>query len=191
MANAHDTFLYAPEVAAPAPATDEGRLDAFLRTQSKALVAFLRARSYSEEDAQDTAQEALARFARHYAGRPVDEWQPVLYRIAVNAANDRLRLLRRRAADQHVPLEAVEIEDERQDAEQAAADAQYDAMLAEAVLALPERCRQVYLLARVRGMDTAEVARLCGISQRMVQKQLANALQHVWRRFAKDPSDAL
>lgn len=196
MVNGHNNATLAPPLGAAnddanAPAGDAGCLDAFVRQQSDALVGFLRLRSRSEEDARDAAQESLARLVRHYRQKPPAEWKPVLYRIAINVANDRLEQARNRSADLHVPIEGLEIEDERQNAEEAAARAQEAALLAEAVLALPKRCRQVYLLSRVHDKTNAEVACHCGISERMVEKHLANALVHIFRRFGRSPSGPL
>lgn len=48
---------------------------------------------------------------------------------------------------------------------------------------LPERCRQVFVLKRFKGMDTAVIAETLGISQRMVQKHLAKAMVHLFDRL--------
>lgn len=184
-------------LALPSEASDGGTaahaavLEAFLREQSETLVAFLVQRVRTGEDAKDAAQESLARFVRQYQHLPPAQWKPVLYRIAANVAIDRLRHARSRAEDRHVPIEDLEIEDERPNAEEAAAMAQQTALLREAVLALPPKCRQVYLLRRVRGLPSADVAERCNISVRMVEKHLANALVHIYRTFGQQPSDTL
>jgi len=192
MNNGHGAAFLAPPQGLPdtAPVGTSARFDAFVREQYELLVHFLRPRSRTEEDARDTAQESMARLFHHYRDQPTAEWKPVLYRIAINVANDRLRHAQRRHADQHVPLEDMDIEDEQPDAEEAATRAQQDALLRDAVLALPPRCREVYLLKRVHGMTSAQVARHCGISARMVERHLANALAHLCRKFGQAAPNA-
>jgi RNA polymerase sigma-70 factor (ECF subfamily) len=45
-----------------------------------------------------------------------------------------------------------------------------------AVQELPEKCRQVFVLSRFRGMRHKEVAQRCGISTRMVEKHLTRGM---------------
>ncbi len=192
MVNGRNAAILASSPVAPdvGPGNEPACFDTFFREQYEPLVHFLRSRSRTEEDARDAAQESLARLFHHYRRLPPAEWKPVLYRIAANVANDRLRQAQRRHADLHVPLEGMELEDEQPDAEEVAIRAQQDALLRDAVLALPPKCRQVYVLKRVRGMTSAQIARHCGISVRMVEKHLANALTHICRRFGQTAPDA-
>ena len=50
------------------------------------------------------------------------------------------------------------------------------AILAGAVEELPPRCREVFMLRKVEGLDQAEIARRLGISRNMVEKHLRKAL---------------
>jgi len=45
-----------------------------------------------------------------------------------------------------------------------------------AVLRLPPRCREVYLLNRIEDMSYTEIARHCGISVKAVEKHIGKAL---------------
>jgi RNA polymerase sigma-70 factor (ECF subfamily) len=49
-------------------------------------------------------------------------------------------------------------------------------VLEAAVVALPPKCRTVFLLSRIEGLSNAEVAQRCGISVKMVEKHLAKAI---------------
>src|SRR3546814_10782042 len=51
--------------------------------------------------------------------------------------------------------------------------AQQQAWLRQAMLSLPPRCRQVFVLVRIDGLSQGEVARRCGISVKTVEKHLA------------------
>jgi len=192
MANGHNGILQAPRSVLSALAASEpgesgfhADYDMFHRSQYGDLVGFLRKRLRTQEDAEDAAQESLSRLLRCANAEPRAAWKPLLYRIAINIAHDRLRSARRHHADQHVPLEDQEIDADHPGPEEVAARLQAHASLREAVLALPPKCRQVYLLRLVRGLSTAEVARHCGISTRTVEKHLTNALSRVRARVGE------
>lgn len=185
MDDRHD-IIFQDVQPALAAAEERDRLstyDAFFREQYDALLSFLRRRSRTNEDAEDAAQESLTRLTRYRDSHPPSAWKSTLYRIAINVVNDESRKARTHRAQEHVPLDGLEIESEQPTAEEAAAFEQQRTLLREAILALPPKCRQVYLLVRLRGMASKQVATHCGISVRMVEKHLANALLHIRRRF--------
>lgn len=148
----------------------------FVREHRPLLVAFLR-RRISDEDAQDVAQETMVRLMR-YGGQPVEALRPLMYRIGLNAVADRGRRDASRLAHAHVSLEddvlalpSVEpAQDERVAHQQALA------AVRSAVLRLPPRCREVYLLNRIEDMSYTEIARHCGISVKAVEKHIGKAL---------------
>lgn len=158
--------------------------DGFVRTQRDALVHFLQRRTRSVDDAEDLAQESLARLVR-YRGHAPETWTALLYRIAVNALHDRSR----RAASRHVALhvsldgEVAELAAAEPSHEQRTASQQELAALQRALLRLPERCRQVYLLNRIEGMTYNEVADHCGISPKAVEKHIGRALRLLRERL--------
>src|SRR3546814_14283487 len=53
---------------------------------------------------------------------------------------------------------------------------QHEAILRDAILALPTRCRQVYLLSRMEGLSYKQIANRCGISVKTVEKHITQAL---------------
>ncbi len=171
-----------PAPSADAPGNGAHGLDAFFRDQYGPLVGFLRRRSRSEEDAEEAAQESFTRLIPYVGQQPRAAWKPTLYRIATNLAHDRMRQARIRAASPEVPLEHEHIEDDQPGPEQSAERRQQQAQLQAAILALPPQCRQVYLM-RLNGIETVAIAHRCGISRRMVDKHLSNALRHFRRRF--------
>jgi RNA polymerase sigma-70 factor (ECF subfamily) len=48
-----------------------------------------------------------------------------------------------------------------------------------AILALPPRCRAVYLMNRMDGLSYSEIARRCGISAKAVEKHMSRALREL------------
>ena len=52
-----------------------------------------------------------------------------------------------------------------------------------ALLELPEKCREIFVLHRVDGLSRAEIAARMGLGERMVRLYMARALEHVRRRL--------
>lgn len=150
--------------------------EGFVRDHRPLLVAFLR-RRVSDDDAQDVAQETMVRLMR-YGDQPVDSLRPLMYRIGLNVLADRGRRDASRLAHAHVSLEedafvlpsAEPTQDERLGHQQALV------AVRAAVLRLPPRCREVYLLNRIDDMSYSEIARHCGISVKAVEKHIGKAL---------------
>lgn len=161
-----------------------GDFDAFVRRERDGLVRFLHRRTGSEDDAQDIAQESLTRLMRYREQAP-DGWASLLYRIAINALNDRKRRAHSHYDAQHVSLdvEVTELVSTEPTHEQRTATEQELMALQRALLRLPERCRQVYLLNRIEGMTYTEIATHCGISIKAVEKHISRALRLLRERL--------
>lgn len=149
----------------------------FLRGQREALVGFLRRRVSSEEDAQDVAQESLERLIRYRANAP-ESWRPLLYRIAINVLNDRARQAVTHHTADHFSLDehVYKMASSEPAHEQQIASQQEFAQVQKALLRLPQRCRDIYLLNRIEGMSYPQIAVHCGISVKAVEKQISKAL---------------
>src|SRR5699024_5402924 len=147
----------------------------------KALVLFLSSRTRTEEDAQDAAQESFVRLLRYRDTESPESWRALLYRIAINVANDQVRWATRRRVNEHVSLDRVV-------SLLPAADTAMDerviqleelARIGAVINTLPTRTREIYLLSRVEGMKNAEIARHCAISIKTVEKHMTRALARV------------
>lgn len=167
----------------PPPDTDpsatpqgEDGFDRFLREHRGPLVAFL-SRRIGEDDAQDIAQEALVRLMR-YRGQPVEQLRPLMYRIAINVIHDRGRRDSTRQVFAHVSLDQdfIGLASLEPSHDQRIEHEQELALVRAAILQLPERCRQVYLLNRLEGLSYTQIAQHCGISVKAVEKHIGKAL---------------
>ncbi|WP_245889914.1 RNA polymerase sigma factor [Fulvimonas soli] len=169
---------------APLPATRTD-FEVFVRGQRDTLVRLLRRRVPCEEDAQDLAQESLERLMRYRTHAP-ESWARLLYRIAVNALNDRLRRARARGDAQYLSLDeaALDLPSTDLDHEQQVAQRQELVLLQRALLGLPPRCREVYLLNRIEGMSYTQIAAHLGISVKAVEKHVGKALKLLRERLA-------
>lgn len=176
MAHGHDSTVESPrDFPAASPYASGHDFEIFSREQHAPLLNFLRQRT-GEEDARDIAQESLSRLLRYRYTEPAEAWRPLLYRIARNLLNEQYRRCRSHAERYNVPVETVELPDPASPPDLAIQQAQQHAWLREAMLSLPPRCRQVFVLVRIDGLSQGEVARRCGISLKTVEKHLAKAL---------------
>ncbi|MEG3193143.1 RNA polymerase sigma factor [Lysobacter sp. D1-1-M9] len=149
----------------------------FLREHREALLGFLRSRTH-DEDAKDVVQEAMVRLMR-YRGRPPEQLRALMYRIALNVLADRGRRQQSRQADAHVSLDQTfeGLPSSEPSHEQRLATEQELVQVRAAILQLPTRCRQVYLLNRIEGMSYSQIARHCDISVKAVEKHVGRALR--------------
>jgi len=152
------------------------RFERFVRDCVPLLERFLGRLRVRDDDVEDVAQESVARLLRYRDSEPPEAWTALLYRIAINVVRDRAR------RDSHAPRsdasgaepDAIAADDSP---EQHASDQQALARVRAAILALPPRCRAVYLMHRVEGLSYPEIARRCGISTKAVEKQMSHALR--------------
>lgn len=180
-----------PEASAVAEmCPDAQRFDTFIREQYHGLVQFLRGRTATRQDAEDAAQESLAKLLRYRESEPQSAWQKLLYRIAINVAHDQFRVAATHHSARHVPIEDQAIVAPGHTPEEQLDRAQQVARLRQAIHELPAKCQRVYLLKRVHGMSHASVAEHCGISVKMVEKHLANALVLLRRKVGESATEA-
>lgn len=160
-------------------ADDHAQLfESFLREQRTALLNFLRRRVSSEADAQDATQESFTRLLRYADSQPAAAWKPLLYRIATNVAHDQAR----QQATQHgaglvsLDNDSEELASPELPHDQQIAHEQELALIHGVIMRLPPKCRQVYLLQRLRGMSYTQIAEHCGISRKTVELHMTRAL---------------
>lgn len=180
------------EIASRSPSEETGnrQLNDFVRAQYRDLVNFLRRRTATEQDAEDAAQESLTRLLRYCETKPQAVWKSLLYRIATNVATDQYRRAQRHHADQHVKVDDVDVVAEARTPDDALAHKETQARLRAAILALPPKCRRVYIL-RLEGLSYKEIAEHCGISVKMVEKHISKALAALRREAGTPGSKAL
>ena len=124
------------------------------------------------EDAEDVAQEALAKAYRSFRQlRDRERFRAWLVRMTWRMALDRQRSERRRTVrEQHVAPETVS---------NPAPQNERAAQLWQAIDALPEKLRVVVVLAGIEGHDMREVSALLGVPEGTVKSRLFLARQRM------------
>ena len=153
----------------------DASVDAFVREHQAELLNFFRGRVARSQDAADLAQESWSRMM-HYRLDAVASSRGLLFTIARNVLKNHWRWSALRQIEQSTDFSELEVESHAPGPDrhlQAALDLE---ALEAAVIALPHKCRTVFLLSRIEGLSNAEVAGRCGISVKMVEKHLAKAI---------------
>jgi RNA polymerase sigma-70 factor (ECF subfamily) len=101
----------------------------------------------------------------------------MMFRVANNLLVDFYRTNSRHHADAHVTLEDAGqlLASDRPQLEQVAAS-QTMAILKQAIIELPPKCRLVFMLSRFDGLQNQTIAEKLDISIKMVEKHIARAM---------------
>lgn len=154
-------------------------VDQVARTYAPALRRFFGRRIREEVDVDDLVQEVLLRLCRRGGLGDVGNVEGYLFQTAANVLRDRARQRLSRKAGSHDAF-GDEHENVGADAvllpEQVLQGREAVRWLAEALLALPDRTRAVFVLCRIERMPYTEVAKGLGISLSAVNKHLAKAM---------------
>jgi RNA polymerase sigma-70 factor (ECF subfamily) len=148
------------------------------------LMVFLSQRVKCDEDAQDILQETFIRYAEYSGKNRVDNARAFIYRIAANLATDYMRNHARRS---YVDLESEAMADTLADPaptpEQCVMSQQKLEQLILALSELTPKCRDVFILLRLKNLTYPEVQQTLGISETMLLKYLNRAISHCRQRL--------
>jgi RNA polymerase sigma factor (sigma-70 family) len=136
----------------------------------------------SKDGAHDALQETWLHLETMSEVGPVANADAYLLRIATNVAIGQYRDERRHLHEGDID-EMFEVPDELADPERVVAARLEIDVLKEVLLALPPRRQQILLAARVEGKLNREIAEELGISLRLVEKELSEALKSVNMRM--------
>jgi RNA polymerase sigma-70 factor (ECF subfamily) len=138
------------------------------------LRAWLAARFPGLSDLDDVVQEAYAHvLAARVRGTVMRSPKAFLFATARNLATDLLRARAARRTESFAEIEALHVLDEADDIPEAVARHQELELLTQAIQSLPPRCRQVLTLRRLYGLSQREVAARLGVSENVVEHEVA------------------
>ena len=161
------------------PAPPEKWFQDEVQPHGPSLKAWLRGRFPAVRDVDDVVQESYLRIWQARARQPIDSAKAFLFRIARNLALDTLR------HERHSPIHAVTelsrliVLEDKPDAAATAARQQEIDLLVEAIDGLPARCREIFILRKLRGVSQKDIAARLGLSEQTVQVQAARGLRRV------------
>jgi RNA polymerase sigma factor (sigma-70 family) len=156
-----------------------------VRPHEASLRSYLRGRFPGVRDVDDVVQESYLRIWRARAAQPIRCAQAFLFTVARRLALDTLRHERASPIEVLGRLDDLRVIADTPDAAEVAGRRERVRLLAEAIAALPARCREVFLLHKIQGHSRRETARCLGLAEKTVEAQTAKAIQrcrHYLRR---------
>ncbi len=146
----------------------------FVRFQ-RSLLRYLRDLLARREDAEDVAQETYLKLMGA-ASLETSELRvrAFMFKVATNLAYDRFRQRRTRGVQDDAELAALP--DETPAADRVVALEQGVALVERTLLALPARCRHVFLLRVSHEWSYGAIAERLGVSKRTVEREMQHAL---------------
>lgn len=137
------------------------------------LRAYLHRQFPAHPDIDDLVQETYARLLRARAQHPLRAPKAFLFTTARNAALDFFRRRQVVAIDPMAEIDRLPVPEDRPGVPEAVCHDQELQMLAEAIQALPGRCRQVITLRKIHGLSHREIAARLGMAENTVNAQVA------------------
>lgn len=144
-----------------------------VRPHERELRAFLQRRFPTIGDIDDVVQETYARLLRARAGGAATLTRAYLFVIARNIALDLVRRSRTVSLEGLGDLGRLSVVEEGPDAAETVSHEQELELLADAMRALPPRCREILVLRRLQGLSHRAIAERLGIAEGTVNAQLA------------------
>ena len=165
----------------------EQQLNRFFAEVERRALRFAEIAVRDRDEALDLVQDAMIKLARNYAGKPEEEWTPLFYRILQNGIRDwhRRQMVRNRvmvwfgrggnADNDYDPIAQAPDPIGRTPEEQLEAG---EAMLKleQAVVRLPARQREAFMLRTFEGLDVAGTATAMGCSEGSVKTHYSRAV---------------
>ncbi len=154
---------------------NEKVFDDFFRSHSRQLRSYLYYKFGDLEQAEDMVQEAFIKLWNHCAKVPIEKAKSFLYTTATNIGISHKRhetvkfkhknyIKQRKSDTTNESPEFVMLEKE------------YMEKLKEAIAALPDRQREVFLLSRIDKKTYKEIAALSNVSVKAIEKLMHKAL---------------
>lgn len=152
------------------------------------LKGFLRRFLQRQQDIEDVAQEAYLKAYCAEQEKTIEHPKSYLFTIAKNIAINELSKKSRRITEYLEECKSTVYSEVSATLEKEVEAQQTLGAYCDAVAALPEACRRVFLLRKVHGLKQTEIAENLGISLRMVEKHLQNGTLKC-RKFLKEKQE--
>lgn len=141
------------------------------------LKSYLRNSFPSVRDVDDVVQESYLRIWKARARQSIDSAKAFLFQIARHVATDLIRHERCSPIKGVADLGDLDVFDSGRNAVETACTVEEIALLADAIEALPHRCREVFVLRKLKRVSQREIAHSLGLSEQTVQVQIQRGMK--------------
>ena len=141
------------------------------------LRAYLRSAAPRHADIDDLVQESYLRLFRVREGEEIRSAKALLFAIARNAVRDALREKMANREFSVTEMEALPVLDDASVAADIVSRREEHTLLAQAIRALPERCRQILILRKIHHLSQKEIAARLGISEHTVESLVSRGVR--------------
>lgn len=149
-----------------------------IEPHESSLRAWLRSRFGVEDLIDDIVQESYIRILKRSRSGRIDSPKAYLFGTARNVAIDHIKDLRKREAEPLSELTDnivhIEVWDSARDILEHRNEVE---LLKAAINALPERCREIFVMRKVHGISRSEISEKLGLSTNTVSAQLRIGLR--------------
>jgi len=180
-------------------AGDASAFEALVRRHERPVFRLALRMLGNRQEAEDVTQEALLSLHRHgHSFRRESRFSTFVYRVAANAALNRRRTLGRSRARERLLAErqsgGIDLPTSPRDPGDAAAGAQAQARVQEALQELPPDLRLAVVLFDIEGLPYGEIARVLEVPEGTVKSRIhraRNALRERLRSFVNQESEGV
>jgi len=151
--------------------------DAEVKPHEPALRAYLKNRFSDVHDIDDLVQESYLRVLEARKLGPIASAKAYLFATARNAALTILRRPRIYSDKAVTDFPALCVMEEGMDVAEKASVNQEVALLLDAIDSLPARCREIFILRKLKGVSQKAIAAQLGISDQTVQVQVSRGIK--------------
>jgi RNA polymerase sigma factor (sigma-70 family) len=141
------------------------------------LVRFLNRNWRNRDEVSDLLQEVYVRVYEAAAHEQPRLVKPFLFAIARNLMIDRLRQMNIVSFEAVADFDKLNVIDDMPSPERVTSAREEIRQLQKALDALPPRCRQIVVWRKIDGMSQREVARKLGVTEEVVESQVARAMR--------------
>jgi len=139
-------------------------------------------REMAEEIVDDVFMKVWDRIDEVYH---IENITAYLFRAVKNTALNYLESKYRHPVDFFDNLSEIFVPIEMKNPEEEMISGQLMAAISEAIQALPERCKLIFLLAKENGLKYREIADILGLSEKTVENQISIALKKISEQLQK------
>lgn len=150
------------------------------------LRARLRRMAVPEDEIGDIVQDTYVRIARLDDVSHIRSGRAYFFAAARSVLLDRLRRDRIVRIDSLTEAEALAVADDDPGPERRASARQELARVQQLIAALPERCRVIFEMRRIKGMPQREIARRLGVPEHTVEAQAVRGLKLILKAIEKE-----